>query len=147
MFGKQRPPAPPSEPFNPAPVNQAPANQAPANQAPFNPAPFNQAPVNQAPVEPKPSPRDLTQLVVDGESILATIVTAQRNVGLTDRRIFLLENDGDFSVIPNRSVVACEVSDDGDGGFFLKIFFGGSLSRTVGVPTLSQVQLVLSVLA
>lgn len=132
MFGKQRPPAPPSAPFNPAPVNQAPVNQGP---------------VNQAPVKPEPRPRDLTQFVVDGESILATIVTAQRNVGLTDRRIFLLENDGDFSVIPNRSVVACEVSDDGDGGFFLKIFFGGSLSRTVGVPTLSQVQLVLSVLA
>ena len=75
---------------------------------------------------------DVNAMLVEGEVVQAFLDTDNRGIAVTNRRVFLLEDRGSYSVIAGSSVDAFEVSDAGDG-MFVKIFFGGGLNRTLKV--------------
>ncbi|MGN0063145.1 MAG: hypothetical protein ACI379_02795 [Nocardioides sp.] len=94
------------------------------------------------PVAPTPAPQFTPDPKPEAETLLrgteaktATIATPQRDIVITTKRVLLLENSGGWCAIPLSSIGAFEVSEGPDGGAFVKIFFGGGLSRMVGVPT------------
>lgn len=79
---------------------------------------------------------DVKDVLVEGEQLLHTINTDQRDIAITNRRVLLLESRGSYSAIPLGKIDTIEVSDRGsEPGNFVKLFFGGGLSRTLGVPT------------
>ncbi|MGZ4639141.1 MAG: hypothetical protein ACXV2J_08800 [Actinomycetes bacterium] len=74
-------------------------------------------------------------MLADSEEEVRRSSTPQRDIVITSKRLLLLESSGGWSAIPLTSIACFEVSEGTDGGAFVKIYFGGGLSRMLGVPT------------
>ena len=77
-------------------------------------------------------------MLASHEELVTIVGTEQRLISVTTRRVILHERSGGYSVIRNDHITTIEVSDNGKGGKFLKLHFGGGLSRTVGAPDAVQ---------
>ncbi|TIC83839.1 hypothetical protein E8D34_14845 [Nocardioides sp. GY 10113] len=96
------------------------------------------APAGRQAVEP---------LLVEGEDLLATLGTDNRDIAVTNRRVFLMEDGGNWAVIAVASVSSLEISDAGAGSVFAKIHFGGGLSRTVKLNSFNDAAALAGALA
>ncbi|OFE16145.1 hypothetical protein BA895_19850 [Humibacillus sp. DSM 29435] len=86
-------------------------------------------------------------VLTDDEDLVAIVATFQRLIAVTSRRLLLLEKSGDYSVIRNNQISSIEVSDGRGQEKFLKIYFGGGLSRTISVPGKRQATAIVSAAA
>ena len=72
------------------------------------------------------------------EELLAIVETEARLISVTTMRIILQERRGGYSVIRNSQISAIEVSQGSGNDKFLKVHFGGGLSRTISAPSDAQ---------
>lgn len=86
-------------------------------------------------------------LLAEGEDFVALIGTRKRLVALTDARLILLGYGGGYSSIRNSSISAIEVSDGQGPEKYLKLYFGGGLSRTISAPDATQAAILVSATA
>jgi hypothetical protein len=86
-------------------------------------------------------------LLVPGEELVTTLETDNRTVAVTSQRLVIVEQSGGYSVIPRSQIAAFEVSPAGDGGVFVKVFFGGGLSRTLKVRSDRDASILAGVVA
>lgn len=119
-----------------------PAPDAPAPSATPTQAARQDAVPQEPPVLPGPE-----ELLVPGEELIETLRTENRDVSVTTHRIIIKEHRGSGSVIARDQISAFEVSSSGDGGVFVKIFFGGGLSRILKVGDAREAGVLVSVVA
>ena len=86
-------------------------------------------------------------LLVPGEELVTTLETDNRTVAITSQRLVIVEQSGGYSAIPRSQIAAFEVSPAGDGGVFVKIFFGGGLNRTLRVRSDRDASILAGVVA
>lgn len=73
--------------------------------------------------------------LVGDEKLLVISRDENRTVIATSARLVLVEKSGEFSGIRRSQLAAVEVSANSRGGSFVKLYFGGGLSRAVGAPS------------
>ena len=86
-------------------------------------------------------------MLTDGEQLIAIVETEQRVISVTSGRIILHEKPSGYSVIRNSQISAVEVSDGRGAEKFVKIYFGGGLSRTIGAPDAVQAAVIVGAAA
>jgi hypothetical protein len=86
-------------------------------------------------------------MLASGEDLVALVETDNRFITVTSNRLILHERSGGYSVIRNSQIAAIEVSDGRDGEKFVKVYFGGNLSRTLGAPSEEQAAAIVSAAA
>ncbi len=86
-------------------------------------------------------------MLVGGESLQVIVQSSNRFITVTNRRIILHENSGNYSTIRLEQLAAIEVSDGAKGEMFIKLLFGGGLSRTVSAPNAEQAAAIVNATA
>lgn len=86
-------------------------------------------------------------LLADGEQLVAIVEEEHRFISVTTARVILHEKSGGYSVIRNSLIAGVEVSDADDDESYVKIFFGGGLSRTLKAPSAEQANVIASAAA
>jgi hypothetical protein len=84
------------------------------------------------------------KMLSDGEQLTAIVDTDNRFISVTNSRLILNEKDGNYSIIRIQQISAIEVSDGKGDEKFVKIYFGGGLSRMLSAPNEVQAAAIAS---
>lgn len=85
----------------------------------------------------------MRSLLAAGEELVAVIDSGQRLIGVSNRRIILIEEGGNMSSIRNDQIGAIEISQAEGAKRFVKVYFGGGLSRTISAPDPRQAAVIM----
>ena len=78
------------------------------------------------------------------EELLCIVEESHRFISATSSRLILHEKSGGYSAIRKGGISVIEVSQGPGSEQFLKVYFGGGMSRTIGAPNREQAAAIVS---